>query len=216
MLALSAFAMQPVRNNLEQNRIAGLSVARVPLIPLYLLLTTKAIYVIAVIALAIGAYCFTHPAETEVVKAQLSVKGLAAAHFNSPGLLQQNVVKQIEDRLDSANNGTDKSNAKQDDLPSEKKGLQRAATVAVLGTAAGAGAVAAAAPPADAKVGLLPTADGGWEFVLLANGVWNSIKPIVKSLVIQDARVWGHGRRRAGYQRMALENVHQVSLKKMI
>lgn len=175
MLALSSFAMEPLRNDLEQDRIAGISIARIPLVPLYHLLATKAIYVIAVMVLAIGAYCFTHPAETKVVKAQLSVKGLAAAHFNSPGLLQQNVVKQIQDRLDAANNQTEKSNGNPDEVSFEKKGLQRAATAPVVATAA---AAAGTAPLADAKVGLPPTADGGWEFVLLANGVWNSIKPI--------------------------------------
>ncbi|KAJ9603743.1 hypothetical protein H2200_011929 [Cladophialophora chaetospira] len=188
MLALSAFAMDPVPNDLEQDRIAGLSLARIPLVPLYLLIATKAIYVIAVIVLAIGAYCFTHPAETEVVKAQLSVKGLAAAHFNQPGLLQQNVVKQIQDRLDAANsNDKEKSESepKEEDISFESKGLRHAATAPVQGSAV--------PPPANAKVGMLPTADGGWEFVLLANGVWNSIKPIVKNLVIQDANTGGMG-----------------------
>jgi hypothetical protein len=187
MLAFSVSAFAPVQNELEQQRIAGLSLARIPLVPLYLLLATKALYVIAVIVLAIGAYCFTHPAETEVVKAQLSVKGLAAAHFNQPSLLQQNVVKQLQDRLNAEKGGAtmtveEREAAQQADMD-KRPVLRHADTAPELGTA----------PPHDAKVGLLPTAQGGWEFVLLANGVWNSIKPIVKSLVIQDAAGGGLG-----------------------
>ena len=189
MLAFSLSAMQPTRNILEQDRIAGLNLARIPLVPLYLLVATKAIYVLAVIVLAIGAYCFTHPAETEVVKAQSSVKGLAAAHFNQPGLLQQGVVKQIQSRLDAVHGETANVDAEAReagaDIAFEKRGLRHAATAPVHGTMA--------PPPQDAKVGLLPTADGSWEFVLLANGVWNSIKPVVKSLVIQDANEGGLG-----------------------
>lgn len=186
MLAFFLTATEPIRNEFEQDRIAGLKLARIPLVPLYLLLATKAIYVIAVIVLAIGAYCFTHPAETEVVKAQLSVKGLAAAHFNSPSLLQENVVKQIQSRLDDAQHETGKEKkGEHDDIPFEKGGLKHAATAPVMGASHPA--------PAHTKVGMLPTKEGGWEFVLLANGVWNSIKPIVKNLVIEDAQAGGMG-----------------------
>ena len=84
-LALSVGALEPTSTIIEQVRDSTVSVARVPMIPLYLLLGLKALYVVAVILLAIGVYCFTHPAETEVVKSQLSAKGLAAAHFDTPG-----------------------------------------------------------------------------------------------------------------------------------
>jgi hypothetical protein len=194
MLAYSLSAIDPVVNILEQERIAGLKLARIPLVPLYLLIATKAIYVVAVIILAIGAYAFTHPAETEVVKAQLSVRGLAAAHFNSPSMMQQQVIQQIQSRLDAAKE-KDSSETKdeeitssdQSDLPPGQRVLKHAATAPASGT------VEPQEPPKNPKVGLLPTADGGWEFVLLANGVWNSIKPIVKSLVVQDANAGGLG-----------------------
>ncbi|KAK3648872.1 hypothetical protein LTR56_007312 [Elasticomyces elasticus] len=94
-LAMSVGVLDPAPNAIEQVRNSTIAVARVPMIPLYLLLGFKPIYVVAVIALAIGAYCFTHPGETEVVKAQLSAKGLAAAHFDDPRLLQQNAVKEM-------------------------------------------------------------------------------------------------------------------------
>lgn len=48
-------------------------------------------------------------------------------------------------------------------------------------------------PPQEARVGLLPTVDGMWQFVVVANGVWNAIKPIVTSIVISDANSGGLG-----------------------
>jgi hypothetical protein len=102
-LALTSGAFVLLKNQLEQVRDASFIVARVPLVPLYLLLGFKLLYVVAVIALAIGAYAFTHPAETEVVKAQLSTKGLAAAHFDQPALVQENAVKAVQSRLGVVN-----------------------------------------------------------------------------------------------------------------
>ena len=170
MLAFSLTAMEPKRNLHEQTRELK-TVARVPLVPLYLLLATKALYVLAVIVLAIGAYCFTHPAETELVRAQLSVKGLTAAYFDKPGMVQSNAVKELQRRLDYVKSGSGKESG-----PAQW-GSQRSATAPVIGTG----------HLQEAKVGLLPTIDGGWEFALLANGVWNSIKPVVKSFVEGEA-----------------------------
>ncbi|ETN36248.1 uncharacterized protein HMPREF1541_08525 [Cyphellophora europaea CBS 101466] len=181
MLALATAVMAPETNELEQIREPLKIVARIPLAPLYLLLATKALYVFGVVILAIGAYCFTHPAETEVVKAQLSVKGLTAAHFNQPGMVQQNVVRQLQDRIDAAQgkgssggNGTSSAAEKEPATTT----LRHAATEPVQGSPR---------PTDNARVGLMPTAEGGWEFVVLANGVWNSIKPIVKTFVLQEA-----------------------------
>ena len=170
MLAFSFGVMEPKRNLHEQTRELK-TLARIPLVPLYLLLATKALYVLAVLVLAIGAYCFTHPAETELVRAQLSVKGLTAAYFNKPGMVQSNAVSEIQRRLELARHEGDV------EREPEKRVLQRAATAPVIGTE----------HLKEAKVGLLPTVDGGWEFALLANGVWNSIKPVVKSLVEGEA-----------------------------
>ena len=104
-LMLAIGVMIPLQNELEQQRNSTVVLAQVPLIPLYLLIGLKFIYVVAVLVLGIGAYAFTHPAEIEVVKAQLSAKGLAAAHFDQPALLQQNVAKQVENRLALARTG---------------------------------------------------------------------------------------------------------------
>lgn len=184
LLAYSVGAMGPVLNDYEPLRQSGIIVARIPLIPLYLLLATKFIYVIAFVVLAIGAYCFTQPAETEIVKAQLSVNGLAAAHFNQPSLVQQNVVKELERRLDLAK---DKSKTSQPVGGSENDRithLKGAITAPVQGTVG---------QHQKAKVGLLPGADGTRQFVVLANGVWNSIRPIVENLVVTDAAKGGLG-----------------------
>lgn len=184
MLAFATAALEPARNDLEQIRQPHQIVARIPLAPLYLLLITKALYVIGVIVLAIGAYCFTHPAETEVVRAQLSVKGLTEAHFNTPGMVQQSVVKQLQDRLDVAKGKGPQVTS--EEVEKEREGgpasttLRHAATEPAMGSAP-------QAPEQKKRVGLMPNAQGTWEFVVLADGAWNSIKPLVKSFVLQES-----------------------------
>jgi hypothetical protein len=180
-LARSIGAFSPLTNVIEQRREDGVIVARVPLAPLYLLIGVKLIYVIAVIALAIGAYAFTHPAETEVVKAQLSTKGLAAAHFDQPALLQENAVKAVQERLDFVGH----KRANTDPAP--------ATTVMGTETPQPGELKRSETSPAEIeggkpKVGLVPDVDGTWKFVVMANGVWHSISPIVKSFVENEAR----------------------------
>ncbi|KAI1628977.1 hypothetical protein EDD37DRAFT_30846 [Exophiala viscosa] len=176
-LQLSVGAFQPYVNDIEQVRNSSISVARIPLVPLYLLLGFKFIYVLVVIILAIGAYCFTHPAETEVVKAQLSVQGLAAAHFDQPDLVRKNVVQEVQSRLDPAKNGGSPTS----ETPVQP--LERAATAPALG-----GGPAGEATEELPKVGLMPTRAGTWKFVLLADGAWQSVKPIVQTLALNEAK----------------------------
>ncbi|EXJ81833.1 hypothetical protein A1O1_07898 [Capronia coronata CBS 617.96] len=195
MLAYAIGAMEPKLNLLEQGRNSTLHVARVPIVPLYLLLATKAVFVVVVLVLAVGAYCFSHPSETEAVRSALSAKGLAAAHFQSPDLMQSNVVKEVQSRLEAVRGAEppqqpptphEKHEAAQQDLDddmSSRPKLQHAATAPVQGNL----------PAREARVGLLPAADGSWQFVMVANGVWNSIKPIVKSIVVSDAAAGGLG-----------------------
>ncbi|KAI1618855.1 hypothetical protein EDD36DRAFT_480844 [Exophiala viscosa] len=184
LLAYSVGVLDPALNLLEQGRNSTLRVARVPIVPLYLLLATKAIFVIVVLVLAIGVYCFSHPSETEAVRAALSAKGLAEAHFQSPGVMQANVVKEVQSRLapDDGPAPHDSVVKESDDLTSQPR-LRHAATAPVQGTA----------PVQEAKVGLLPTLDGKWQSVMVANGVWNSIKPIVQNIVVSDASAGGLG-----------------------
>ena len=173
-LALSAGVFSPEQNILSQWRETT-QVARVPMAPLYILLALKAIYVMAVIALAIGAYCFTHPAETEIVKTQLSTKGLAAAHFDDPNILQSKVVNQLSERLQPM---ITKDSPTEPDDPA-KGGLRRAATF--LGDMP------------DKKIGVVAEADGVWRFAVVANGVWNGIKPLAVDLVNIEARAGNLG-----------------------
>lgn len=175
VLALSAGVMTREPNVLTQVRSAPYQVARVPLLPLYILLALKAIYVLAVIALAIGAYCFTHPAETEIVKTQLSTRGLAAAHFDQPDILQSKVVSQLSERLQPA---ITKSDQAEPDDPA-KGGLKRAATF--LGDIP------------DKRIGVVAHADGVWRFAVVANGVWNGIKPLAVDLVDMEAKAGNLG-----------------------
>lgn len=193
-LAMSVGVFAPAINELEQLRNSTVNVARVPTVPLYLLLGLKLLYVVTVVVLAIGAYCFTHPAETEVVKAQLSVKGLAAAHFDRPDLLRESVVKEVQSRLDQAGGGDSGSagNGGGNDGggPSNpKQPLHRAATDPTGShtqqRAQGEGETEEEHAP---KVGLMPTRAGTWQFVLLANGAWQSVKPLVQSLVLSEAK----------------------------
>ncbi|KAL6244665.1 hypothetical protein RBB50_008193 [Rhinocladiella similis] len=204
-LELSVGVFAPLVNDLEQIRNSTVQVARIPLIPLYLLLGFKFIYVVVVVVLAIGAYCFTHPAETEIVKAQLSVKGLAAAHFDQPDLMRQDVVKQVQSRLERAKGGGGGGGGGDDDAPAgpsntgpsgdggddadsapAQQHIRRAATapVATSGTAAAEQGGEDHKP----KIGLMPTRAGTWQFVLLANGAWQSVKPIVQSFVLSEAK----------------------------
>ncbi|PSR88499.1 hypothetical protein BD289DRAFT_482101 [Coniella lustricola] len=169
-LSTSLGAFEPRLNSLEQVRNNTVSVARVPIAPLYLLLGLKWLYVVVVICMAIGVYCFTHPAETEVVKAQLSVKGLVTAHFDQPDMIHKKVLHEVETRL---------GQARELDATGET----------VLKPSATAAAEEVPSPELEhkPKVGLVPTREGTWKFALLVNGAWQSVKPIVKDTVLQQA-----------------------------
>jgi hypothetical protein len=194
MLAYGVGALEPALNVLEQGRNSTVRVARVPMVPLYLLLATKFVFVVVVLVLAVGVYCFSHPHETEAVRAALSAKGLAAAHFQSPGAVQANVVREVQSRLESVRGEANGNGAAVEKPPLEGTGkgeadgesrpkLRHANTAPVQGSA----------PAPEPKVGLLPAADGTWQFVMVANGVWQSIKPIVKQIVVSDAAGGGLG-----------------------
>ncbi|OQN95665.1 hypothetical protein B0A48_18189 [Cryoendolithus antarcticus] len=163
-LALSVGTMDPQANVIEQVRNSTIAVARVPIAPLSLLLGLKLLYVVAVILLALGAYCFTHPAETEVVKTQLSAKGLAAAHFDAPDMLQSNVVRELGQRLQPAESPTEED--------PRGGGLKRAVTLAEM---------------EDKRIGVVADANGAWGFAVVANGVWNGIKPIATDIIGMEA-----------------------------
>ncbi|KAI3393997.1 hypothetical protein diail_3313 [Diaporthe ilicicola] len=189
-LSTSVGTFAPQVNRLEQARNSTVTVTRVPIVPLYLLLGLKWLYVVVVICMAIGVYCFTHPAETEVVKAQLSVKGLVTAHFDHPDLLQKGAVQQVQSRLDLLKRGGDGDGSSQA-VGSAVKAEAGIAAAAAAGTAAAA-AAASSEPDQELthkpKVGLVPTADGTWKFAILVNEAWLCVKPIVQDVVLQDAQ----------------------------
>jgi hypothetical protein len=170
-VAMTVGVMAPLRNKIEQTRDNAVSVTRVPIIPLYLLISFKAIYVVAVLILALGAYCFAHPAEMGIVKNQLSVKGLVAAHFEHATHLQEAVVQGVQSHVESSagkagdassGRGLNDAAAKE---PSQQQQQQE-----------------------QPKVGIMPTADGTWKYMALIDGVWKSVAPLVTAVVLPEAR----------------------------
>lgn len=116
-VALSAGIMSPVTNLLEQSRNNTELLTRVPKLPLYFLISVKALYALASLFLAGLAYLLTGFHEAQEVKARLTVDGLAAGLFE-PGANQEQGVKRIEqlynEHLPKENqeDGQDKGNTK--------------------------------------------------------------------------------------------------------
>ncbi|KAH9837483.1 hypothetical protein Tdes44962_MAKER01839 [Teratosphaeria destructans] len=172
-LSLSIGVMSWTETIIEQRRETK-RVTRVPIIPLYLYLALKALYVLTVIALAIGAYCFTHPAETEVVKQQLSPKGLADAHFNAP------VVQEIQQRIQI---GKDLKTGQPVTPPAADQEID-----SVAGEVTSVNATPAALDSrVERRVGLVTRADGAWQFAVKANNAWHTIQPYVKEAQKYDS-----------------------------
>ena len=45
----------------------------------------------------------------------------------------------------------------------------------------------------DKKIGVVARADGAWRFAVMANGVWNGIKPIAVDLIGIEAKAGNLG-----------------------
>ena len=116
-IALSAGLMSPTTNHLEQSRNNTEVLTRVPKIPLYFLISVKALYALASLILAGLAYLLIDLDEANEVKARLTVDGLAAGLFE-PGENQGRAVKKIEHLYDehqpneSQENRQEKGNTK--------------------------------------------------------------------------------------------------------
>jgi hypothetical protein len=106
VLALAIGVISNRTNLLEQSR-TSLSLTRVPKVPLYILLVLKFLYVLGVVLLAVVAICFTHPSETQEVKARLSIKGLAAAYFE-PDAQKNQAVSSLEEMFSEHNPKSEK------------------------------------------------------------------------------------------------------------
>jgi hypothetical protein len=93
-LSLASSMMQPLGNIVEKVRIP-VQLARVPLVPLYLLLSLKLFYVFATITLAVAVMSLTKLYDANLVKDKLSVEGLVAACFdpNQPKATAEEAVK---------------------------------------------------------------------------------------------------------------------------
>lgn len=92
---------------LEQTRDNSYGATRVPIVPLYVLLGLKFLYCLAVLGLAIAAYQFTNPSESQSVKERLTVKGLAATCFCDANTHQQVAVQNVEQLFQSPKEAPD-------------------------------------------------------------------------------------------------------------
>jgi hypothetical protein len=93
---LMAGTLDPVPTDWEQTRNNNFGATRVPIVPLFVLLGFKLLYCLAVLCLAVAAYHYTNPVETQSVKERLTAKGLAATYFCDSPSHQQIAVKDVE------------------------------------------------------------------------------------------------------------------------
>ncbi|KIW17660.1 hypothetical protein PV08_04855 [Exophiala spinifera] len=153
--------------DLEQTRNNNHIATRVPIVPLFVLLGFKFLYCFAVLVLAVAAYHYTNPSESQSVKERLSVKGLAATCFGEGPSHQQVAVKNIEQLFQPPAAG---------------------AAGAADATNRDANAEAEANPPPEQKVAMVQTEMGGWQFVKMAAGrVYDTVAPIVERQVMSEA-----------------------------
>lgn len=94
-LGLSAGVMSP-RPNIRQQTSSTILVARIPKVPLFVLVGLNALYAAVGIVLALYAACFTKRRATKDVQARLTVEGLAATCFEERPL-SGGAVSRIED-----------------------------------------------------------------------------------------------------------------------
>lgn len=92
-VALTAGIMSPETSILEQSRNNTELLTRVPLAPLYFLISLKALFALSAILLALSAAWFTGPSEAQEVKARLTVDGLATGLFE-PRANHEKAVKE--------------------------------------------------------------------------------------------------------------------------
>jgi hypothetical protein len=162
---LMAGVLDPTVTHFEQTRNNNFVATRVPIVPLFVLLGFKLLYCLAVLGLAIAAYHYTNPAESQSVKERLTVKGLAATYFTDSPSDQQVAVKNIEQLF-------------QPPQPSSPEAAKDAE----------------AAPPPEPKLAMVQTEMGGWQFVKVAAGkVYNTVAPIVERQLLGDATAGNFG-----------------------
>ncbi|EXJ75152.1 uncharacterized protein A1O5_01848 [Cladophialophora psammophila CBS 110553] len=98
-VALSSGIAIRVKNEQEWTRDNFFLATRVPYLPLYLLVTLKAIYALFALGLALLAVFLTQPSQAQEVKERLTVDGLAAGFFE-PHANHERAVKNVCDLFD--------------------------------------------------------------------------------------------------------------------
>ena len=93
-VALTAGIMSPATSILEQTRNNTELLTRVPLAPLYFLISLKALFALSAILLVLLAAFLTGPSEAQEVKARLTVDGLATGLFE-PRANQEKPVEEM-------------------------------------------------------------------------------------------------------------------------
>ncbi|KAL6821671.1 hypothetical protein J3E69DRAFT_382184 [Trichoderma sp. SZMC 28015] len=94
VLSLSVGAISSRKNIIEQSR-SRILVTRVPIIPFYLLITLKALYVCGIILLAAIIMIGSHPKEAAGVKSQLTIDGLVGTIFREDKLQVSQVSEEM-------------------------------------------------------------------------------------------------------------------------
>ncbi|KAL7955014.1 hypothetical protein V8C34DRAFT_327742 [Trichoderma compactum] len=95
VLSLSVGAISSRKNIIEQSR-SKLILTRVPIIPLYFLITLKALYVCGIIVLAAIIMIWSHPKQAAGVKSQLTIDGLVGTIFRE-GKLHMPLLENSEE-----------------------------------------------------------------------------------------------------------------------
>lgn len=120
-LGLSTGAMSPRLNTYQQTR-SSILVARIPKIPLFVLIGLNLLYAIIGIVLALYSALFSSPRTTKDVQARLSVAGLVAVCFE-PQHRALGPAEQIEDLFTEKGHG--------DDGDGDGEGGERSARVSI-------------------------------------------------------------------------------------
>ena len=94
-VALTAGIMNPDTVILEQSRNNTELLTRVPLVPLYFLISLKALFALSSILLAVLAATLTGPTQAQEVKARLTIDGLATGLFE-PRANREKAVKETQ------------------------------------------------------------------------------------------------------------------------
>ncbi|KAK0758038.1 hypothetical protein N5P37_009336 [Trichoderma harzianum] len=85
VLSLSVGAISSRKNIIEQSR-SRILLTRVPVVPFYLLITLKALYVCGIIILAAAIVIWSHPKEAARLKSQFTIDGLVGTIFREDKL----------------------------------------------------------------------------------------------------------------------------------